>query len=96
MIRREGDTHGGEGQAVSQNPGRPRSRGWKRALLAALFILALVLLAADLATPKHPHLFLERIPLIPALIGLAGSLVLALLARGLRRAIRREEDFYAD
>jgi hypothetical protein len=70
--------------------------GRKRALLTVLIILALILDGADLLVPKHPHLVWEGLPLISAALGLAGGLVLALLARGLRRIIRREEDYYAD
>jgi len=89
----------GEGyKPMSHNPGRPREPGKRRLgpVLMVLLGLALVLAAADLLTPKPGGPAVEEVPLISALLGLAGGLALALLARGLRRLIRREEGYYAD
>jgi hypothetical protein len=59
--------------------------------LAALCALALV---ADFFYTKHPHFAVERLPAFYALYGFVGSVGLVLAAKGLRRWLMRDEDFY--
>ena len=59
--------------------------------LAVLCVLALV---ADFFYTKHPYFSVERWPGFYALYGFTGSVALVLTAKGLRRLLRRDEDYY--
>jgi hypothetical protein len=59
--------------------------------LAVLCVLALV---ADFFYTKHPHFSFERWPGFYAVYGFTGSVALVLTAKGLRRFLRRDEDYY--
>jgi hypothetical protein len=59
--------------------------------LTALSALALV---ADLLYSKHPHFDVERWPGFYAIYGFTGSVALVLVAKWLRRLLRRDEDYY--
>ncbi|MDO0938440.1 hypothetical protein QQY66_44460 [Streptomyces sp. DG2A-72] len=59
--------------------------------LAALCALALL---ADLFYSKHPYFSVERWPGFYAVFGFVASVTLVLTAKGLRRLLRRDEDYY--
>lgn len=51
-------------------------------------------LLADLFYPKHPHFDVEGWFGFYAIYGFIGSVLLVLTAKGLRRWLRRDEDYY--
>ena len=59
--------------------------------LAALCALALL---ADLFYTKHPYFSVEQWPGFYAVFGFVASVTLVLTAKGLRRLLRRDEDYY--
>lgn len=59
--------------------------------LAVLCVLALV---ADFLYTKQPHFSIEGWPGFYALYGFTGSVLLVLTAKGLRRFLRRDENYY--
>jgi hypothetical protein len=59
--------------------------------LAALCALALV---ADFFYAKHPYFAVEGWPAFYPVYGFAGSVLLVLTAKWLRRLLRRDEDYY--
>jgi hypothetical protein len=59
--------------------------------LVALCVLAVV---ADLFYAKHPHFAFEGWFAFYPLYGFVGSVGLVLAAKGLRRWLRRDEDYY--
>lgn len=59
--------------------------------LVALCVLSVL---ADFFYTKHPHFSVERWPGFYALYGFTGSVALVLSAKGLRRFLRRDEDYY--
>ncbi|WP_328349379.1 hypothetical protein OG800_01675 [Streptomyces sp. NBC_00445] len=59
--------------------------------LAALCALALL---ADFFYTKHPYFSVERWPGFYAVFGFVASVTLVLTAKGLRRLLRRDEDYY--
>ncbi len=61
------------------------------------FISAGVLAAADgvfLFHHKHVHFGFEKIPLFYCLYGLCACVVLVIAAKGLRKLLMRDEDYY--
>jgi hypothetical protein len=63
-------------------------------IVYALTALCVLLLIADFFYTKHPHFSVERWPGFYALYGFTGSVALVLTAKGLRRFLRRDEDYY--
>jgi len=72
---------------------------WRKrpALLRRIFFgcLAGIACAGILARPEEPHLRVERVPLVWALFGLAGCVVLALGSKWIARTfLERDTDYY--
>ncbi|MGW0733917.1 hypothetical protein [Streptomyces sp. NPDC002851] len=63
-------------------------------LVYGLAVLCALALLADFFYTKHPHFSVERWPGFYALYGFTGSVALVLTAKGLRRWLRRDEDYY--
>lgn len=55
-----------------------------------------VLLIAELAIDRHPHVPGEGLPFFYAIVGFVAFVLIVLGAKSLRRLIRRPEDFYGD
>jgi hypothetical protein len=70
---------------------RPRN---VRRLLAAFFVFLGGLLVAGLWVEGHPHFYWEAAPNFPAAYGFVAYVVLIYLAKGLRRVLKRPEDYY--
>ena len=63
-------------------------------LLMCLYIFLAGLLAADFFIHKHGHFSWENAPEFYAVYGFLCYLVLIVLAKALRRFIKRPEDYY--
>lgn len=70
---------------------RPKVRKTLVVIFAVMFI---GLLVADFRIDKHDYFYWDGIPGFYALLGLAGSLALLLIANYVRRFIEREEKYY--
>jgi hypothetical protein len=65
-----------------------------RRLLIGLFVFLGALLVAGPLLPHHPHFYWDAAPNFHAAYGFAAYVVLIYLAKGLRRLLKREEDYY--
>ena len=63
-------------------------------LVYGLAVLCALALLADFFYTKHPHFSVEGWPGFYAVYGFVGSVILVLTAKGLRRLLRRDEDYY--
>ncbi|WP_419999283.1 hypothetical protein [Streptomyces boninensis] len=63
-------------------------------IVYALVAFCTLALLADLLYVKHPHFTVEKWPAFYALYGFTGSVALVLAAKGLRRFLMRDEDYY--
>ncbi|NNH75177.1 hypothetical protein HLB23_35910 [Nocardia uniformis] len=63
-------------------------------LVYALAGIGVVLFLADLVYVKHPHFGVERVFGFYGLFGFGVSFALVLVAKQLRRVLRRDEDYY--
>lgn len=72
---------------------RPRN---KRVARIALYAVCAALLLAELLIHRHAENRVEAVPLIYALYGFAALVFAVTAAKGLRRLIMRDEDFYDD
>ncbi|MFE9649139.1 hypothetical protein ACFYO0_34495 [Streptomyces sp. NPDC006365] len=63
-------------------------------IVYGLAVLCLLALVADFFYAKHPYFSVEHWPGFYALYGFTGSVGLVLTAKGLRRWLRRDEDYY--
>jgi uncharacterized membrane protein len=66
-----------------------------RKVVYALYAVCALLFAADLFYVKEPHFAFEKGFGFYALFGFVGCVLLVLLARLLRRWVKRAEDYYA-
>ncbi|MFI2430715.1 hypothetical protein [Streptomyces sp. NPDC018693] len=79
---------------------RPDDRRWLdeprnvTRLVHGLAVLCLMALLADFLYAKHPYFSVERWPGFFAVFGFVSSVTLVLTAKGLRRLLRRDEDYY--
>ncbi|WP_151484610.1 hypothetical protein [Streptomyces albicerus] len=63
-------------------------------IVYGLAVLCALALLADLFYTKHPYFSVERWSAFYAVYGFVGSVTLVLTAKGLRRLLRRDEDYY--
>ncbi|NGO43481.1 hypothetical protein G6048_15360 [Streptomyces sp. YC419] len=63
-------------------------------LVYGLAVLCALSLLADFLYTKHPHFSVEGWPGFYAVYGFVGSVTLVLVAKELRRLLRRDEDYY--
>ena len=68
--------------------------GFVRGLCFALYGLCVVLGAVGLLVDMHGHFDFESWPLFFGLFGFAGYTFIVFTAKGLRRLLKREEDYY--
>ena len=68
--------------------------GFVRGLVIALYATCVVLGAVGLFVDMHGHFDFEGWPLFFGLFGFAGYTFIVFSAKGLRRLLRREEDYY--
>jgi hypothetical protein len=61
----------------------------------AFYLLLLVLLIIDYFLPKHGHFPWEEAFAFYAVYGFVGCVSLIFVAKGLRRLVKRKEDYYA-
>lgn len=100
MSERRMDPHA-DGHA-NQRADAPRNggQGWadrprvQRAIRVALYVACALLLLAELGIHRHAYNAVEAVPFVYALYGFAALWVAVAIAKGLRRLIRRDEDFY--
>ena len=60
-----------------------------------ILLVVLLVLAAALGRPQHPHFWWDYIPALGALIGLAGAWLLVWLAKSvLAPRLERRQDYY--
>jgi hypothetical protein len=70
---------------------KPENVRW---LFRAFYALCALLVAADLVVHRHMVHPWERLPGFYALYGFVGIVVLVIVAKLLRRAVMRPEDYY--
>ena len=61
-----------------------------------LYALCALLALADFVVHRHVVNAIERIPAFYALYGFVALVAVVLLAKGLRRLVKRPEDYYGD
>jgi hypothetical protein len=59
-----------------------------------LYVVCLLLIAADFVVHRHTELSLEKIPAFYAIYGFAALVGVVLLAKALRKLVGRNEDYY--
>ncbi|MBI9073998.1 MAG: hypothetical protein JEZ02_01215 [Desulfatibacillum sp.] len=79
---------------MAPKPGWFDKPGNLRLFLRAFYMVLGGLLVADLFVLKHPHFPWEHAPDFSAAYGFISCVVLVLVARGLRRIVKRREDYY--
>lgn len=78
----------------------PDETGWadrpgvQRLVRIALYVACAALLVAEFLVHRHAYNRVEAVPLLYALYGFAALVVAVTIAKGLRRLIRRDDDFY--
>jgi cation transporter-like permease len=78
----------------------PSDTGWadrpgvQLLLRIALYVACVGLIVAEFLIHRHAYNRVEAIPLLYAMYGFAALLVAVTIARGLRRLLKRDEDFY--
>jgi hypothetical protein len=78
----------------------PDDIGWadrpvvQRLFRIALYVACAGLLAAEFLIHRHAYNRVEAVPLLYAMYGFAALLVAVAIAKGLRRLIKRDDDFY--
>ena len=70
---------------------RPRSVD---KIIRAVAVICLVVVAADFFYEKHGHYSWEEWPGFYALFGFISCVVLVIAAKGLRKILMRDEDYY--
>lgn len=68
--------------------------GPKRAIRLALYTVCALLVLAEFFVDRHPTNDIEALPVFYALYGFLSLMVAVIAARGLRRLVRRREDYY--
>ncbi|MEV4477665.1 hypothetical protein [Nonomuraea sp. NPDC049504] len=63
-------------------------------IVYGLAVLCALLFAADLFYVKHPHFAVEGWFGFYAVYGFVGAVALVIVAKALRRLLRRDEDYY--
>ena len=72
---------------------KPRNVGL---VLKVLYALCAALLALDFVAHRHVYLVWEKLPGFYALYGFIACVALVLVARGIRRLLKRREDYYKE
>ena len=65
-------------------------------MLLWFYAFLAVLLIVDLLIPKHGHFPWEEAPAFYAVYGFIACVSLIFIAKGLRKLVRRKEDYYDD
>ena len=63
-------------------------------LLRVFYVLCAVVLVADFVVHRHISVGWEEIPAFYALYGFVACVVLVLIAKEMRKAVMRKEDYY--
>ena len=63
-------------------------------LLRFFFLSLVVLLIADFFIHKHPYFYFEGAPEFFATYGFVSCVLLIFMAKGLRRLLKRDENYY--
>lgn len=96
MNEHHDDTHANDGRM----PAPPEAHGWadrprnQRVVRIVLYVLCAALLVAELLIHRHAYNAIEGVPFFYALYGFAALWAAVAVAKGLRRAVRRDEDYY--
>lgn len=78
----------------------PNSTGWadrpeiKRLIRILLYTVCGGLVLAEFFIHRHAYNAVEGVPLIYALYGFAALIVAVSIAKGMRRLLKRDEDYY--
>lgn len=84
------------------NAPEPPDTGWadrpenQRRIRIALYAVCAVLVIAEFLIHRHAYNAVEAVPVFYAAWGFASLLLAVAVAKGLRRLIRRDEDYYDD
>lgn len=78
----------------------PGDTGWadrphvQRLIRIVLYVVCAGLLLAEFLVHRHPYNRVEAVPLLYAMYGFAALIVAVAVAKGLRRMLKRDDDFY--
>ena len=76
----------------------PRDRSWVERNTGAIFLalvgFCLVLLGAEFLYEHHPHFTIDRLPGFYAVFGFVSFVFIVFAGKGLRKLIKRGEDYY--
>ncbi len=78
----------------------PDDTGWadrprvQRLVRVALYVVCAGLLVAEFLIHRHAYNRIEAVPLFYAMYGFAALIAAVTVARGLRRLLKRDDDFY--
>lgn len=76
------------------------SQGWadkadnRRLLRRILYVACALLVVADFIVHRHISTGIERVPVFYPLYGFVALVGVVMAAKGLRRLVRRDEDYY--
>jgi hypothetical protein len=76
------------------------SPGWadkpenRRLIRGILYVASVLLVIADFIVHRHISVGVERVPVFYALYGFAALVGVVLAAKGLRRLVKRDENYY--
>lgn len=77
-------------------------KGWadkpdnKRKLRIVLYVACALLVVADFLVHRHVAMPAERLPVFYALYGFVALVTVVMAAKGLRRLVKRDENYYDD
>lgn len=63
-------------------------------VLGCFYVGCIVLAALDFVIHRHIYLSFEKVPAFYAIYGFVACVVLVILAKGLRKILMRDEDYY--
>lgn len=75
-------------------------QGWadnpkiRQLILRAIYIACILLIVAEFVVHRHISTAIERVPAFYALYGFAALVGVVMAAKGLRRLVKRDEEYY--
>ena len=79
---------------VNDNPGWADKPEVKRLIRRVLYAVCVLLVVADFVVHRHISTDIERIPAFYPLYGFIALVGVVMAAKGLRRLVKRDEDYY--
>jgi hypothetical protein len=79
---------------ASDNPGWADRPGTRRLIRRILYVACGLLVVTDFFVHRHIVNDIERVPAFYALYGFVALVAVVMAAKGLRRLVKRDEDYY--